>query len=210
MGDDGSLMDDRSFISLNIMVVDSLVDGNLLHLSSEGSSDSDLRSINVGCVVTEGWADIHGVSVVVCALKRNIVILRSGHSEVKWVVRVILVVIGIILVTMGVLRGHVVVAGVHVVLGSGRLLGGVDEMTGSRSVLWFLVVLGSGLSVMGSRFRVVRLGGVRSFMMRSLVVLRGSMVRCLVMLWCGMMCWSSVVGGGLVMLRHLLVLDDRL
>ena len=109
MGDDGSLMDDRSFISLNIMVVDSLVDGNLLHLSSEGSSDSDLRSINVGCVVTEGWADIHGVSVVVCALKRNIVVLRSGHSEVKWVVRVILVVIGVVLVTMGVLTGHVVV-----------------------------------------------------------------------------------------------------
>ena len=109
MGDDGSLMDDRSFISLNIMVVDGLVDGNLLHLSSERSSDSDLRGINVGSVVTEGWADIHGVSVVVGALKRNIVILRPGHGEVKWVVRVILIMIGVVLVTMGVLRGHVVV-----------------------------------------------------------------------------------------------------
>ena len=94
----------------------------------------------------------------------------------------------------------------------------MNEMTGSRSVLWFLVVLGSGLSVrvgdrlsvMRSRFRVVRCGMVHSFMMRNLVVLRGGMVRCLVMLGCGMVCWSSVVGWSLVMLRHLLVLDDRL
>ena len=86
----------------------------------------------------------------------------------------------------------------------------MNEMTGSRSVLWLLVVLGSGLSVMGSRLRVVRLGGVRSFVMRNLVVLRGGMVRCLVMLGCGMVCWSSVVGWSFVMLRHLLVLDDRL
>ena len=94
----------------------------------------------------------------------------------------------------------------------------MNEMTGSRSVLWFLVVLGSGLSmrvdgrlsVMRSRFRVVRRGMVYSFMMRNLVVLRGSMVRCLMMLGCGMVCWSSVVGWSLVMLRHLLVLDNRL
>ena len=94
----------------------------------------------------------------------------------------------------------------------------MDEMTGSRSVLWLLVVLGSGLSVrvggrlsvMRSRFRVVRRGMVHSFMMRNLVVLRGGMVRCLVMLGCGMVCWSSVVGWSFVMLRHLLVLDDRL
>ena len=94
----------------------------------------------------------------------------------------------------------------------------MNEMTGSRSVLWFLVVLGSGLSVrvggrlsvMRSRFRVVWRGMVNSFMMRNLVVLRGSMVRCLMMLGCGMVCWSSVVGWSLVMLRHLLVLDDRL
>ena len=109
MSDDGSFMDDRSFISLNIMVVDSLMDGNLLHLGGEGSSDTDLRSVKVGCVVTEGWADIHGVSVVVGALKRNIVILRPGHGEVKWVVCLILVVIGVVLVAMGVLTGHVVV-----------------------------------------------------------------------------------------------------
>ena len=94
----------------------------------------------------------------------------------------------------------------------------MNEMTGSRSVLWFLMVLGSGLSVrvggrlsvMGSRFRVVRLGVVHGFMMRNLMVLRGSMVRCLMMLGCGMVCWSSVVGWSLVMLRHLLVLDNRL
>ena len=94
----------------------------------------------------------------------------------------------------------------------------MNEMTGSRSVLWFLMVLGSGLSVrvggrlsvMRSRFRVVRLSVVYSFMMRNLMVLRGSMVRCLMMLGCGMVCWSSVVGWSLVMLRHLLVLDDRL
>ena len=94
----------------------------------------------------------------------------------------------------------------------------MNEMTGSRSVLWFLMVLGSGLSmrvggrlsVMRSRFRVVWRGMVHSFMMRNLVVLRGGMVRCLMMLGCGMMCWSSMVGWSLVMLRHLLVLDDRL
>ena len=94
----------------------------------------------------------------------------------------------------------------------------MNEMTGSRSVLWFLVVLGSGLSVrvgdrlsmMGSRLRVVRRGMVHSFMMRNLVVLRGGMVRCLMMLRCGMMCWSSVVGWSLMMLWNLLVLDNRL
>ena len=31
-----------------------------------------------------------------------------------------------------------------------------------------------------------------------------------VMLRCCVVCWSGVVGGSLVMLRHLLVLDDRL
>ena len=91
-----------------------------------------------------------------------------------------------------------------------RLLGGMDEMTGSRSVMWFLVVLRGGLSVLllrrsvrvGSRLRVVGCSMVWSFVMRSLVVLWGSMMRRSMMLGCFM--------GWLVMLRHLLVLHNRL
>ena len=86
----------------------------------------------------------------------------------------------------------------------------MDEMTSSRSVLWFLVVLGSGLSMsllwlsvrVSSRRRVVRRGMVYRFMMRSLVVLWGGVVRCLMMLR-GLVGW-------LVMLRHLFVLHNRL
>ena len=91
-----------------------------------------------------------------------------------------------------------------------RLLGGMDEMTGSRSVMRFLVVLRGGLSVLllrrsvrvGSRLRVVRCSMVSSFVIRSLVVLWGSMMRRSMMLGCFM--------GWLVMLRHLLVLHNRL
>ena len=91
----------------------------------------------------------------------------------------------------------------------------MDEMASSRSVLWFLVVLGSGLSVlllrlsvgMGSRCRVVRCSMVYSFMMRDLMVLRGSMVRSMRMRsdmrLGGLMSW-------LVMLRHWLVLHNWL
>ena len=91
----------------------------------------------------------------------------------------------------------------------------MDKMTSSRSVLWFLVVLGSGLSVlllrlsvgMGSRCRVVRCSMVCSFMMRDLVVLRGSMVRSMRMRsdmrLGGLMSW-------LVMLRNWLVLHNWL
>ena len=86
----------------------------------------------------------------------------------------------------------------------------MDKMTSSRSVFWFLVVLGSGLNVsllrlsvrVSSRHRVVRRGMVYRFMMRSLMVLWGSVVRCLMMLR-GLVGW-------LVMLRHLLVLHNRL
>ena len=112
VSNNGSFMNDRSFMSFDIMVVDGLVDGDTLHLSCH----CNLRSIEVGCVVAEGWADIHGEGVVICTLKRNIVILRPCHSEVKWVVGLILVVIGVVLVAMGVLTGHVVVFWVLVVL----------------------------------------------------------------------------------------------
>ena len=86
----------------------------------------------------------------------------------------------------------------------------MDKMTSSRSVLWFLVVLGSGLSVlllrlsvrMGSRLRVVRCDMVWSFMMRSLMVLWGSMMGRSMRLG-GLMGW-------LVMLRNLFVLHNRL
>ena len=86
----------------------------------------------------------------------------------------------------------------------------MDKMTSSRSVFWFLVVLGSSLSVsllrlsvrVGSRCRVVRRGMVCSFMMRDLMVHWGGVVRCLMML-------RDLVGW-LVMLRHLLVLHNRL
>ena len=91
-----------------------------------------------------------------------------------------------------------------------RLLGGMDEMTGSRSMMWFLVVHRGSLSVlllrlsvrMGSRLRVVRCSMVWSFVMRSLVVLRGSMMRRSMRLG-GLMGWF-------VMLRNLLVLHNRL
>ena len=96
-----------------------------------------------------------------------------------------------------------------------RLLGGMDEMTGSRSVMRFLVVLRGGLSVLllrrsvrvGSRLRVVRCSMVWSFVMRSLVVLWGSMMRR------SMMRRSMMLGGlmgWLVMLRNLLMLHNRL
>ena len=86
----------------------------------------------------------------------------------------------------------------------------MDEMASSRSVLWFLMVLRCGLGVsllrlsvrVSSRHRVVRRGMVWSFMMRSLMVLWGGVVRCLMMLR-GLVGW-------LVMLRHLLVLHNRL
>ena len=116
MSDDGSLMNNRGFMSFNIVVVNGLVDGDTLHLSGNSSGHSNLWCVNVGSVMAEGWADIHGVSVVVRTLKRNIVILRPCHGEVKWVVCLILVVVGVVLVAMGVLAGHVVVRGVHVVL----------------------------------------------------------------------------------------------
>ena len=116
VSNDGSLMDDGSFMSFNIVVVDGLMDGDTLHLSRHGGGHSYLRGIKVSSVVAEGWADINRVCVVVCTLQRNVVILRPCHSEVKWVVSLILVVIGVILVAMGVLTGHVVVFWVHVVL----------------------------------------------------------------------------------------------
>ena len=93
-----------------------------------------------------------------------------------------------------------------------RLLGGMDEMTGSRSVMWFLVVLGSGLSVLrlnvrvGSRLRVVRCSMVWSFVMRSLMVLRGGMMRRSMRVLNDM----RFDMGWLVMLRNLLVLHNRL
>ena len=91
-----------------------------------------------------------------------------------------------------------------------RLLGGMDEMTGSRSMMWFLVVHRGSLSVlllrlsvrMGSRLRVVRCSMVWSFVMRSLMVLWGSMMRRSMRLG-GLMGW-------LVMLRNLFVLHNRL
>ena len=92
-----------------------------------------------------------------------------------------------------------------------RLLGGMDEMTGSRSMMWFLVVHRGSLSVlllrlsvrMGSRLRVVRCSMVWSFVMRSLMVLWGSMMRRRSMMLGGLMGW-------LVMLRNLLMLHNRL
>ena len=91
-----------------------------------------------------------------------------------------------------------------------RLLGGMDEMTGSSCVMWFLVVHRGGLSVlllrlsvrMGSRLRVVRCSMVWSFVMRSLMVLWGSMM--------GRSMRLGSLMGWLVMLRNLFVLHNGL
>lgn len=94
--------------SFEIMVVDGLMDRNLLH--------RNLSNVVVYRVVVERWAYLEGMSVVICTLLRNIVFLGPRHGEVKWVVSLILVVIGVIFVAMSVLTGHVMVFGVHVVV----------------------------------------------------------------------------------------------
>jgi hypothetical protein len=214
----GLMMATLSIVCLSIMVAVCVVNGDTLHLNLG-------LIIVVVMVVVVGSADLLGMSVVVCTLGDDIKFLRPRHCEVKWMVRLILVVIGVVLVTMGVLTGHVVVRGVHVMVRS-RFIG---DMTGRSMLLHFgLVVFGNGLHVLllmlsvgverlvvhsnnrvvDLRVRVVRVGMVSSLNMVHicLVVDRGGMVRDVRML--GVMSLSSFVSH-LVVGRHGLVFNNR-
>ena len=214
----GLMMATLSIVCLFIMVAVCVVDGDTLHLNLG-------LVIVVIMVVVVGSADLLGMSVVVCTLGDDIKFLRPRHREVKWVVRLILVVICVVLVAMGVLTGHVVVRGVHVMVRS-RFIG---DMAGRSMLLHFgLVVFGNGLHVLllmlsvgverlvvhsdnrvvDLRVRVVRMGMVSRLNMVHicLVMDRGGMVRDVRML--RMMSLSSFVSR-LVVSRHGFVFHNR-
>jgi hypothetical protein len=219
----GLMMATLSIVCLSIMVAICVVDGDTLHLNLG-------LVIVVIMVVVVGSADLLGMSVVVCTLGDDIKFLRPRHREVKWVVRLILVVIGVVLMAVGVLTGHMVVRGVHIMVRS-RLIG---DMAGRSMLLHFgLMVFGNGLHVpllmlsvgmerlvvhsnnrvVDLRVRVVRMGMVRSLNKVSsimvhgrLVVYRGGMARDVRML--GVMSLSSLVSH-FVVGRHGLVLHNR-
>lgn len=133
-------------------------------------------------VVRVGCSDFLRVGVVVASLGDDVVLLRSGHSEVLRLVFFALIVVSIILVTMSVLRGHVVVVWVLIVV---RLIGVSLVILVSGRVVTFVmgilnmsVLCGSDVTSLVGNLTFVMVGFT---LVGALVVHGGSVVGCLVM-----------------------------